>query len=1311
MPDDINLFSLQGDFGMGNWLHGKAIASGNVQAVASLHRGVDLSASIDLRAYLGVEMGDVVKANLDAGARAGLALALEAAFPLDLFRAAGIVARLEARAEAAAYARARIGLDLERFAELLGVKLQGRWQDLLAIVLDELEISAGAWASIAVSAMFRGSAALVGSLIPAADGTPAGFTFSYDYRCGLGYGVGQGFILNLGFKDSARLLDRLAGAVTAAVEEEMEGVIAKLPTEPAAAARRAMPFLKLVLPLASRAAFQAAASLAQAVGDKKAAAAGTIALGFVREVQEMLLRTLIDFALDECRRVLDGILKAGLPGLSDAERSALIDALGRLAEDVADLVDADEPGANPWFALTIDLADPLMAVLDTRLLGDIDKDGWRENVGLFWSAAVLVRQVLSWTTGAADEPANAGAANPFDTTPAGAQGIVSRYVATKLGVPPGQALNLSDLVKFILASDKVRQLHKALPPEVDRVLEWLGGVVGTPDRQQLLGLFLKDAARLVQDPSRWVDVLTTAIGQVVETEVVPNLLARFDAMADPAMVEIGQRIVRPGVLALTKVILPGIAHLGEPVKFGEPGRDELLREQASAVLLQSLTRFLITAIDVVSERALADGEQWLRATAVQVSGGQEQGLAADIINACTAVFPERKLVEADVAALLVMAADLAKELKDKDRAKWIRYMEALVNLGLSTDPQMSQIYALEKQPNSPSDQDTLNQLLMEILGDAGGMAGLVLPKELELLGAGLRRAGEDLIKALDAGVQGLLKQVLDAIKSLSDLEKEIATLAKEVADLAAKAAQAVAQLAQQVATFVDNILDAIFHFGLKQVQEAAAAAPTWAAEAAPGAYRANFDAQRNVLKGPLTLIDQIAPQVRDEALRQAAAGTLSKEGVVGAVKRGILSAGAPDLAITIRVRRPARSALAARIGTGDDGPDDRVLGPFITPGSKILGAIADGVLDDPDVRRHVGAVVDLAATQATKQARLAALQEVMRANLSQKQAYDAVGQLVTDQPLKTRIDQPAANALYTNSAHLHVIVTGANKTYAGAVFGVPPRIKLLFNGKEYNYAAGEWAETAGGLTFDAELVPSTAGLFPAPVRPTFHVVGSGEGARAAAAPSPAPAGAREGARVEFAPSEAPAGGLTPEEAATGFRWTAIAAPHFAPPDRDLAMVPRSGVAAAVASQPAPAPGRVIPLRPGLNTVQVVVVDGKGQNHQDARFFHLRGTNPFRGQLVASVDVSPVPLGRPVTLTVRVVENLTNQPVAARVVVDGADIGAANAPLTHTFAGRRTRKFDPDLKKWVITVEDPAGSAVPEAGSGYSPAPIPFEFGS
>jgi microsomal dipeptidase-like Zn-dependent dipeptidase len=89
-------------------------------------------------------------------------------------------------------------------------------------------------------------------------------------------------------------------------------------------------------------------------------------------------------------------------------------------------------------------------------------------------------------------------------------------------------------------------------------------------------------------------------------------------------------------------------------------------------------------------------------------------------------------------------------------------------------------------------------------------------------------------------------------------------------------------------------------------------------------------------------------------------------------------------------------------------------------------------------------------------------------------------------------------------------------------------------------------------------------------------------------------------------------------------------------------------------------------------------------------------------VTATISPRPVPLDRPVQITVSAVDSVAGTAVPGTVFADGVAIGPANTAITATLRQRVTREFDPDLKRWLVTREPPT---VTVQATGYPPADV------
>jgi microsomal dipeptidase-like Zn-dependent dipeptidase len=90
-------------------------------------------------------------------------------------------------------------------------------------------------------------------------------------------------------------------------------------------------------------------------------------------------------------------------------------------------------------------------------------------------------------------------------------------------------------------------------------------------------------------------------------------------------------------------------------------------------------------------------------------------------------------------------------------------------------------------------------------------------------------------------------------------------------------------------------------------------------------------------------------------------------------------------------------------------------------------------------------------------------------------------------------------------------------------------------------------------------------------------------------------------------------------------------------------------------------------------------------------------------VTATISPRPVPLDRPVQVTVTAVDSAAGTPVIGTVLVDDVAVGATNTVMTTTFRSHTTREFDPDLKRWIVIRKDPP--VVTVQANGYLPTGV------
>ncbi len=322
----LSLFSLAvtGDTGT---VHGSAFLTGSLEASASIHRGIRLAAGITLDAGAAVDLRDLVVGTVAVGGSARANVALEAAFPLDLFTEAGLVARASIAAEAAAWVSAEIGLSGEALARALDGRLDQPWERLLRVFLEELDVRAGASGRVMIAAEATASVIFAGSLV--GTGTrPAGFTFLVDAGAGITMGAGFRTVGRLGFRDPTRMLDRVAAEVAAVVVEQIEQGVERW-GDAGAGAREALPFARFLVALVIRSGFKIGTDLAtRSLRDQRTAVTATVTESLAREAQEVLLRGLVELAVEQVERLVGVIAERVVGRQHEGEAARPLDGRG-----------------------------------------------------------------------------------------------------------------------------------------------------------------------------------------------------------------------------------------------------------------------------------------------------------------------------------------------------------------------------------------------------------------------------------------------------------------------------------------------------------------------------------------------------------------------------------------------------------------------------------------------------------------------------------------------------------------------------------------------------------------------------------------------------------------------------------------------------------------------------------------------------------------------------------------------------------------------------------------------------------------------
>ena len=1049
--------------------HGAATASGRASASAALERGLDLSARVEIGANVDASIRDEVSGTFTGGVAGKGGVALQAKFPLDLFREAGIVARVQAQAEAGAYLRATLGLELQAFRDLVRGQFEGPLRELCDIFLEEAVVEAGLWARAAFAAEIVAEATLTGSLVSSGSGSP-GFSFSAEYGMGLLYGSGASFLANIGFTDPRRLLNRLSDRLTALVVAEAERHVATLSGPDRDAAAEALTILRILLPLAGRSAFELGVLLAwQPPQQHKDAAARSVVRSFVGEAQELLLRHVFDLGLTKVRDLLGGeSTRTTFDGLTGEAQDRVRSDLLALKDAVVRLDALEHARGSEWLDAVVACLEATEALVEHGLIEGSAADEIKQALALAWSAAVLVDRAAAWAEQAAGGqlfPSSLLAPVPNNST-------VGAHVAAAIAKPAGSGLTLADLVTFMVGVDLVAEL-RAMAPAVADTIDWLeAALAALPDQDLVHALLVSLTAIDQQSANALLASMGEAFGQAIHDRVLPDLILPIQ-QADPqnqALAALLDDVVAPTLTALPGVVLEHIPDLGSE----DAGRR--FREALSAVLLQSLGQFLMATVDVLLAHALDQGTQSLReaSEAVGQFGEQSPGFSLIASAAAGAVLPVTP-TPADVRDLLALCADIVQLWNDHEREPVIRAASELLRLGLDSDATRGTSLATIVGSDGAPRPVELERLFGQIEEGIWRIGLLVVPRTLELVGAHFLHEIELVAKAIYDGARALVSAIEAGIawlgQQLDLLEKKLEQLAAATAQLVADIAGTVSGLADALLELEDQIVQTIRADGWALAGPLVSWAPGFVRGAVHDLYDAAFDSLTWLLEAPLQVLRQVAQWVHDALAQQIAAGAFSRAGLEQAVRNGIYAAAAADLTVELQLD-------LGLLGKYD-------FGSITIGAGHVLGTIAGTVLGEASFAAAVETLLGKGSTLRATQAQHQATQSAHNQALTKQQAQETVGSLTTGQPLQIGVNV-AAGSVHAERVKLTITVDGANRSFVESPLGVPRRIRLFLNGAEYVYAPEQWLADTTKLTWSAYVVPEPFALLPQPAQPPYR---------------------------------------------------------------------------------------------------------------------------------------------------------------------------------------------------------------------------------
>ena len=672
-----NLFKIQ-QGGLQAWAHGKAFAT----AKAAINRGfqIDLAAGASGSAGGNAQAGPVV-GTFQAGAGLNIALDVQVGFPLDLFSQAGLIARLQLLSEAVAFAKLDVNLLLGDFTNQLTAKLPSGWGTLIQIFLEEVQIGAGVFGKVVFAAEIVGEAVLVGSLLPAADGTSAGFTYSGHYGYAYFFGAGGHAVCNFDISDSGKLLSRLGKELTSIVQAEVAKDLQGLQNSDPALAKvisETAPYLDLLVPLASRALFELAASLvATAVGDHPTASPKQVVQSFLSDARAFVMQKVFEFGIGELHKLLAQFAPVlqNFNFTSTVQQKDALDAISGVRDAVKELMSTSLSSPDPWLEAALSFVGAFDNFLSIGLFDTSELPSWQILTADIWAGAILLRAGLEW------QGAQSGQAG-FSLTasvqvPRG-DSTVAAFVASKVGKSPTATLTLEDIVNYL-----VKQLPDsaivASVPELAKVFTWLKGALSSLSSQQadnLLHFVLLSTDDI--SPAQiqtFLAQLSPAVVDAVDKQLVPNILSRLSS--NPQVADLISQIVTPTLKSVGQVILPNLANLGTEAAARR------LREAVSSVLLQHFTRLIMGSVRVLTEVGMKQAIPAAHTLATEIENqGSSHPLFNELTIAASAVLLGEPLTPVDLANVLRVSEAVLRVAKPAF-PKILDDLEAVISLGLT----------------------------------------------------------------------------------------------------------------------------------------------------------------------------------------------------------------------------------------------------------------------------------------------------------------------------------------------------------------------------------------------------------------------------------------------------------------------------------------------------------------------------------------------------------------------------------------------------------------------------------------------------
>ena len=1115
-------------------------------------------------------------ATLDAGGRASAGLKLKVGAPLDLFTGAGLVARARAEASAMVWIRAMAGMSLERFKREISERVSGPIAELLYVFIEETEISAGVWGNAGVAVALSAEASLLGSLLPRA-GQPAGFSARFSADVGFGVATGYGFAANFGFRDTNRLLSRLAKVLAGQTDRAIYDSAVALPRAERLLVFQARPVLRVVLPIVYQIGLRFGVTLTSEAVNRAHKARKEIADATFAEARQMILEIVVESAVAALQKLLSGqgfaILLENLPNKED--RQLAIEALESVRAVIAALAigDSRDDGVD-WLPLIENGTKALSILANLIFQNEPEKSIARETAALLWSASALPRLL--------HQTASAGAAAPLDPTEAIAEEIHRALGRTGTITADVLILYLSSSVIDRLNIDDTIAGARAILAILDRLF-------GSPgsNKSELFAAIL--GGGITRDPAKvqsLVFQMMPILAELVEDELLADALPRAAAAADPVGRRLIEQMVIPTLRMLLDVVIPALDEWDR----GQLTNDAVKREQISISFLRMFSELVITMSDFLSETGAREAAYFFRGTARELEafqGSTPTFFAGDLgrILSTSSDALTAPLVE-DIGPGLRATADLIDHWNRGERPATIAILRDAAERLLSPD------LITDTSPDGARHFEQIEEIGGQVAERIADIVAWSIPRQLQLIEEQLERHAAAVERSL---AEASAAMVTTAREAAALIDQAVADLERLAEELAAGLQRAVEDFLADVEA-ASRRARAMADDATREVQRAAwitvrtelernaafLGVPAQVRIDVVNAVRSVFDfafaAASAVLSVPLTVLDRVGSWIEELLSAQIEGNVFDPAALRTEIRRRIEGTAATPLRLPLKIAVPLGTI---RIGDWqqDLGTIQIDLGTIEIRPEAITGGIASIVFADPALNSAIEAATARAKNVVNAEKKLHAAELARDQVITKDEMDEDVASLVTGRAIQVKFASPAQRSTSRGNARLDVTVTGVNDSFVAMTAGVAPRIRLMVNGVEHRYAAESWAGIRGGLRFVGSVVPSRAGLVPRSVTLPRRV-----SERGAPAPPPVRAGAKRsskksvGARIPL--PYLPRLRATPIESLRGYRW----------------IVPGSGTAEVQ---------ETIVARPGLNRIDVIVADGAGHQRSAGRTFFLR----------------------------------------------------------------------------------------------------------